>query len=75
MGEGSPSRRDLYLTTHNTHKRQTPVPTGGIRTRSPGKRRAAVPAREGPQTDDALDRAATGIDCSTNMDTKYTTGL
>ena len=25
-------RRDLYLTTHNTHNRQTSMPTGGVRT-------------------------------------------
>jgi hypothetical protein len=33
-----PRRRDLYLTTHNIHKRQTFMPPGGIRTRNPSKR-------------------------------------
>ena len=44
-------RRDLYLTTHNTHKRQTSMPPVGFEpTISKGK---------GPQTK-ALNRAATG---------------
>jgi hypothetical protein len=30
--EGPARRRDLYLTTHNTHKRQTSMPPDGIRT-------------------------------------------
>ena len=30
LGERSTRRRDLYLTTHNTHKRQTSMPPGGI---------------------------------------------
>ena len=35
-------RRDLFLTTRNTHKRQTSMPPwGGIRTRIPRKRAAA----------------------------------
>jgi hypothetical protein len=48
--EGSASRRDLYLTTYNTHKRQTSIP--------PVEFEPAPPARERPQTY-ALDRAAT----------------
>jgi hypothetical protein len=35
LDEWSARRRDLYLTTHNTHKRQTSMPPGGIRTRNP----------------------------------------
>jgi len=35
-------RRDLYLTTHNTHKRQTPLPTAGFE--------PEIPGRQGPQT-------------------------
>jgi hypothetical protein len=35
--------RDLYLTTHNTHIRQTCMPPGGIRTHSPSKREAWDP--------------------------------
>ena len=45
-------RNDVYLTTHNTHKRQTSMPPEGFET--------AIPASERPQTH-ALDRAATGI--------------
>src|SRR5215470_11060971 len=45
-------RRDLYLITHNTHKRQTSMPPAGFE--------PAIPASEGPQTH-ASDRAATGI--------------
>jgi hypothetical protein len=37
----SARRRDLYLTTHNTHNRQTSHVPGGIRTRNPSKRAAA----------------------------------
>ena len=37
----SPSHRDLYLTTHNTHNRQTSMTPIGIRTRNPSKRAAA----------------------------------
>ena len=43
---------DLYLTIHNTQKRQTSMPQAGFE--------PAVPASERPQTD-ALGRAATGI--------------
>jgi len=32
LSEWSARRRDLYLTTHNTHNRQTSMPPGGIRT-------------------------------------------
>jgi hypothetical protein len=50
--EWSARRRDLYLTTHNTHKRQTFMPPVGFEPK--------IPASERPQTH-ALDRAATGI--------------
>jgi hypothetical protein len=30
LDEGPARRRDLYLTTHNTHNRQTSMPHGGI---------------------------------------------
>jgi hypothetical protein len=30
LGEWSARRRDLYLTTHNTHNRQTAIPPGGV---------------------------------------------
>jgi len=45
-------RRDFYLTTHNTHKRQTSTP--------PARFKPTIPASERPQTH-ALDRAASGI--------------
>jgi hypothetical protein len=46
----SAHRRDLYLTTHNTNKRQTSMPPAGFG--------PAIPASEQPQTH-ALDREAT----------------
>jgi hypothetical protein len=52
LDEGPARRRDLYLTTHNTYKRQTSMPTAGFE--------PAIPASERPQTQ-AIDRAATGI--------------
>jgi len=51
LDEWSARRRDLYLTTHNTHNRQTTMPPVGLET--------AISACERPQTY-ALDRAATG---------------
>jgi len=36
-------RRDLYLTTHNTHNRQTSMPPGWIRTHNLSRRAAADP--------------------------------
>ena len=41
LDERSARRRDLYLTTHNTHDRQTSMPPGGIRTHDLRKRAAA----------------------------------
>ena len=51
LDEWSAHRRDLYLTTHNTHNRQPAMPPAAF---EPG-----IPAGERPPTD-ALDRAATG---------------
>jgi hypothetical protein len=48
LDEGSVRRTDLYLTTHNTHKRQTSI--------SPAEFEPAVPASDRPQSH-ALDRA------------------
>jgi hypothetical protein len=45
-------RKDLYLTTHNTHKIQASMPPAGIK--------PAIPASD-RQQNQALDRAATGI--------------
>jgi len=42
LDEGSVLPRHLYLTAHNTHKRENPCP-GGIRIRSTNKRAAADP--------------------------------
>ena len=52
LDEWSVRRRDLYLTTHNTHKRQTSMLTAGYE--------PAFPASKRPQ-DLALDSATTGI--------------
>jgi hypothetical protein len=41
LDEWSGRRWDLYLTTHNTHKRQTSMPPGENRTHNPSKRAAA----------------------------------
>ena len=43
LDEWPARRRDLYLTTHNTHNRQTSIPPSGIRTHNPSKRAAADP--------------------------------
>ena len=52
LDEWSARRRDLYLTTHNTHNRQTSIPSAGLE--------PTIPASERPQTH-ALSRAATEI--------------
>ena len=52
LDEWSARRRDLYLTAHNTHNRQTPMPLMGFE--------PTISAGERPQTY-ALDHAATGI--------------
>ena len=54
LDEWSARRRDLYLTTHNTHNRQTSMPPVGIE--------PTISAGERPQTH-ALDRTATGTGC------------
>jgi len=41
LDEWSARRRDRYLTTQNTHNRQTSMPPGGIRTHSLSRRAAA----------------------------------
>jgi hypothetical protein len=43
LDEWSARRRDLYVTTHNTHKRQTSMTPEEIRTRNPTKPAAADP--------------------------------
>jgi hypothetical protein len=42
VDEGPARRRDLYLTKHNTHKRQTSMPPAGFEPK--------IPASEWPQT-------------------------
>jgi len=59
LDEWSARRRDLYLTTHNTHNRQTSMPPVGFE--------PTISAGERPQTH-ALDRAATGTG---NKDTLF----
>jgi len=39
--QASARSRDLYVTTHNTHNRQTPMPPGGIRAHNPSRLAAA----------------------------------
>jgi hypothetical protein len=51
MDEISARRRDLYLTTHKNHKRQTSMPPAGFE--------ATISAEKRPQTY-ALGRATTG---------------
>jgi hypothetical protein len=51
LDEWSASRKDLYRTTHNTHNRQTSMPSVGFK--------PTISEVERPQTY-ALDRAATG---------------
>ena len=51
LDEWSACRRDLYVTAHNTHNRQTSMP--------PVRFEPAIPADERPQTY-ALDREVTG---------------
>ena len=51
LNERSARRRDLYLTTHDTHNRQTSMPPVGFK--------PMISAGERPHTY-ALDRAATG---------------
>ena len=53
LDEWSAQRRDLCLTTHSTHKRQTSTPPAGFE--------PTIPASEWPHGQ-ALDRPATGID-------------
>ena len=53
LDKWSARRRDLYLTTHNTHNRQTSMPPVGFE--------PTISAGELPQTY-AVDRAATGTD-------------
>jgi hypothetical protein len=52
LDEGSARRRDLYLTTHNTHNRQTSMPPVGFE--------PAIPVSKRPKTH-ALDRMDTAI--------------
>jgi len=52
LDEGSARRRDLYLTTHYTRKRQISMTSVGFE--------PTVPTSERPQTH-ALDRVANGI--------------
>jgi hypothetical protein len=52
LDEGPARRRDLYLTTHNTHKRQRSMPSAVFE--------PTILVSERPKTH-ALDRTATGI--------------
>jgi hypothetical protein len=63
LDKGSARRRDLYLTTHTTHKRQTPIPPAGFE--------LTIPASGGPQTQ-ALDHAAIAIGHELNNEVNNT---
>ena len=63
LDEWSASHRDLYLTTHNTHNRQTSMPPGGIRTHNLS-RRAAADLRLRPRGH--WDRLAQTLTCTEN---------
>ena len=68
LDEWSARRRDLYLTTYNTHNRQTSMPPVGFE--------PTISAGERPQTY-VLDRAATGTGTlrhiqDHNLDSQYT---
>jgi hypothetical protein len=52
LDEGPARRRDIYLTTHNTHNRQTSMPTVGFE--------PTILVSERPKTH-SVDRTATGI--------------
>jgi hypothetical protein len=66
LDEWSASRRDLYLTTHNSHTRQPFMLPAGFE--------PTIPASERPQTY-ALDRAVTGIGCIFSYFYRNTTWL
>jgi len=59
LDEWSARRRDLYLKTHNTQKRQTSVHLAGFE--------PAIPTSERPQTH-ALGRASVGVDDLVSFD-------
>jgi hypothetical protein len=58
LDEGPARRRDLYLTTHNTHKRQTSIPPAGFE--------PTILVSERPKTH-ALDRTANDAVLSTRI--------
>ena len=62
LDEWSARRRDLYLTTHNTHNRQTSMPPVGFE--------PTISAGVRPQTYN-LDRAATGTGTAVTYKTIY----
>jgi hypothetical protein len=62
VDEGSALRRGLYLTTHDTHKRQISMSPAGFE--------PEIPASKQPPTH-ALDRLATGIGAELSKDAKY----
>jgi hypothetical protein len=54
LGEGSARRRDLNLSTNNSHKRQISMSLAGFEPSFPASERTQAPA---------VDRPATGIGC------------
>ena len=65
LDEWSACRRDLYLTTHNTHNRQTSMPPVGFK--------PTISMGERPQTY-ALDRTATGTGSTIRTPSLYSPG-
>ena len=61
LDEGSARRRDLYLTTHSTHKRQTSIFQVGFK--------PTTPRSEWPRTY-TLERAATGTGRNVTFEVK-----
>jgi hypothetical protein len=62
LDEWSAWCRDFYLTTHNTHKRQTSTPPAGFKT--------TIPTNERLQTH-ALNCTATGISDNNNCENTF----
>jgi len=48
LDEWSARRREIYPTTHNTHKRQTSMTPAGFKTRNPSKQATAYPGLRPP---------------------------
>jgi len=54
LDQRSARRRDLYLTTHNTHNRQTSMSLVGFEPTIPGSERPQTQALDGAATENAV---------------------